>query len=159
MRRTGSAFAATFAVLTLSFARAATPSRAADASDVTNVVQRFVAGFNAGDVKLVTDMSLDDMSIIDEFPPYEWHGPGTMMKWLGDYDADAKKNAITEGKVTITKTKHAFVDGDRAYVVTVSNYDYKKAGKPVHQKGSIFTFALRRAEGAWKISGWSWSQN
>jgi ketosteroid isomerase-like protein len=148
-----------FAVLALSLAFAASPVHAADKDDVMNVVQRFVGAFNAGDVKLALDMSLDDMSIIDEFPPYEWHGPGTMTTWLNDYGADAKKNGISEGKVTIAKTKHVFVDGDRAYVVTASDYEYKKAGKPVKQKGSAFTFALKKIDAAWKISGWSWSTN
>ena len=74
-------------------------------------VQGLVDAFNKGDTNAVVAASADEMCIIDEFPPYEWHGAGTCSKWLADYDADAKKNGITDGKVTIGKPRHVELAG------------------------------------------------
>ncbi len=150
-------FATVFALVALALVPAA--SFAADADDVKAVVAKYVDAFNKGDAVVATELCVDDMAIIDEFPPYAWHGPGTSLAWMQAYDADAKKNGITDGAVTLQKVKHAMVDGDRAYVVAPANYTYKKNGKPVKQNGSMFTFALQKTEAGWKIAAWSWAQN
>lgn len=78
---------------------------------------------------------------------------------MKDYDADAKKNGITDGLVTLGTPKHVDVAADRAYVVIPSGYAYKRQGKPVEEKGSLFTFALRKEAAGWRIIGWSWAKN
>src|SRR4051812_47418796 len=92
------------------------PLVAAENAEVIAALQGLVDAFNKGDTNAVVAASTDEMCIIDEFPPYEWHGAGTCSKWLADYDADAKKNGITDGKVSIGKPRHVDVNGDRAYV-------------------------------------------
>ncbi len=135
------------------------PAAEAQQADVMAVVRQFVDGFNKGDVKSAVAACADQTSIIDEFPPHEWHGPGACAKWVDDYDADAKKKVLTDGIVTLGTPKHVNVTGDRAYVVIPSNYDYKLSGKPVKQAGSMFTFALQKGATGWRITGWSWSTN
>src|SRR5437867_3643690 len=87
---------------------------ASEQSDVVGVVNQLLDAFNKGDTNTVLALCVDDMSIIDEFPPYEWHGAGAFSKWFADYDADSKKNGVTDGKVTIGKPRHVDVTGDRA---------------------------------------------
>jgi hypothetical protein len=70
------------------------------------------------------------MSILDEFPPHERHGSGAFARWLIDYDADAKKNGITDGTVAFGKPAHADVSSDRAYAVIPADYSFKRNGKP-----------------------------
>lgn len=94
-------------------------------ADVMGVVNQLLDAFNKGDNKTVLALCVDDMSIIDEFPPHEWHGPGAFSKWFADYDAYSKKNGITDGIITIGKPRHVDVTGDRAYVVAPANYMYK----------------------------------
>jgi len=101
----------------------------------------------------------DEVSIIDEFSPYEWHGAGACAKWSSDYDADAKKNGITEGHVTLSKPSHIDVVGDRAYVVGPANYAYKEKGKSVKEVGSVFTIALQKSTSGWRIIGWAWAKH
>lgn len=139
------------------FAKA--PAVAAQQADVMVVVRQFVDGFNKGDVKSAVAACAAETSIIDEFPPHEWHGPGACAKWAADYDANAKKDGITDGIVTLTTPKHVTVTGDRAYVVIPSNYEYKQPGKAMKQTGSMFTFALHKGAAGWRITGWSWSTN
>jgi hypothetical protein len=39
-------------------------------------INQFVDGFNKGDTKMAVAACADETSILDEFPPHEWHGGG-----------------------------------------------------------------------------------
>src|SRR5689334_19587472 len=71
---------------------AAEPTTASEKTDVMAVVRQFVDGFNKGDTKTALAACADQTSIIDDFPPHEWHGAGACSKWMNDDDAYAKKN-------------------------------------------------------------------
>ena len=126
---------------------------------VMSTVNQFVGNFNNGDTKAVVATCADAAAIIDEFPPYEWHGAGTCSRWMSDYDADARKNRITDGFVTLSKPRHIDIAADRAYVVVPADYTYKKNGKPVKETGSMLTLALQQGASGWRITGWSWAKN
>ncbi len=126
---------------------------------VVAVIHQFVEAFNKGDMKVMAATCAEQTSILDEFPPHEWHGAGACAQWAGDYDADAKKNGITDGVVTISNPTHVDVTGDRAYVVVPANYNFKLKGKPVSEVGSIITLALLKSAGGWKITGWAWAKH
>ncbi len=132
---------------------------ASDESDVLAPIHQFVDGFNKGDTTNAVAACADQTSIIDEFPPHEWHGVGACSNWAADYESDAKKNGITDGIVTLGKPRHVDISGDRAYVVFPANYTFKKNGKPMKETGSIFTFALQKGAGGWRIVGWAWSKH
>jgi len=123
------------------------------------VVEQFTDAFNKGDTKTAAATCAQETSIIDEFPPHEWHGAGACAKWMADYDADAKKNGITDGSVKLSPPKHVDVAADRAYVVVPADYSYKQKGKPVKETGSLLTVALQKSAAGWRITGWSWSKN
>ena len=136
------------------------PSAAADVrQEVMASVNRFVEGFNKGDVEAALAVYTDDMVILDEFPPHVWQGAGAGAAWFHDYDADAKQKAITDGVVTLAKARHIDVDGDHAYVVVPANYLFKKQGKPVKEIGSVLTLSLQKGEAGWKLNGWAWAKN
>lgn len=143
-------------IFVLALLLAAGPAVASDQDDVMAAVRQFINAFNKGDTHELTAMCADQTSIIDEFPPHEWHGPGACLQWMTDYDTDAKKNGITDGWVSIGKPRHLDVNGDRAYVVIPAEYKYKLKGKPVKESGAMFTLALRKSEHAWRAVGWAW---
>lgn len=128
------------------------------ASDPMSAVHQFVDGFNKGDLKMAEAVCANEMSIIDEFAPYEWHGAGAFKRWTADFDADAKKNGISDGVVTLGKPVHVDVAGDRAYVVAPVDYAFREKGKPAGEKGSTITIALRQDAGQWQIVAWCWSK-
>jgi ketosteroid isomerase-like protein len=138
---------------------AAGQTAAAQQPDVMVAVRQFTDAFNKGDIKAVVAACTDQTSIIDEFPPFEWNGPGSCAKWAADYESDAKKNGITDGIVTLGTPKHVDVAGDRAYVVIPSNYSYKQKGKPMQETGSFWTFVMQKGAAGWRIAGWSWGKN
>ena len=137
------------------------PSIAAgqDKTAVTATVHQFVDAFNKGDTKAAVATCAEQTSIIDEFPPHEWHGAGACQKWMDDYDADARKNGITDGFVTLGSPRHVDVSADHAYVVVPATYTYKQKGKPANETGSLLTVALQKGGTAWRITAWAWSKN
>jgi len=149
----------TFIALTLAVLTVGPNAAADEKADVMVTVNQFVNGFNKGDTKTAAAACADQTSIIDEFPPHEWHGAGACLTWMGDYDTDARKNGITDGVVTLDKPRHVDVGGNYAYVVIPSDYAFKKQGKPVKESGSMFTFALQKGPAGWRITGWAWAKN
>ena len=145
------------AVSLAALATGQTPGTAQNA--VMAVTRQFVDAFNKGDMKSMSATCAEQTSILDEFPPHEWHGAGACAKWAGDYDADAKKNGITDGVVTLSAPTHVDVTGDRAYVVVPANYSFKVKGKAAGETGSIITLALLKGAGGWKITGWAWAKH
>jgi len=139
-------------------ALAAGPGVAAERADVIGTVKGFVDAFNKGDTRTAAATCTDDMCILDEFPPHEWHGAGAFSRWIADYTADAEKNGITDGVVTLGQPRHVDITADRAYVVVPANYAFKKQRKPVREVGSTLTVALLKSEAGWRITGWSWAK-
>ena len=135
-------------------------SGSAAASEQSNVmvpIHQFADGFNKGDVKSALAACADETSIIDEFPPHEWHGAGACAKWADDYVANAAKEGITDGVVTLGKPRHVDVSGDRAYVVVPANYTFRQKGKAVKETTATMTLALHKGAAGWRITGWSWA--
>lgn len=135
------------------------PSAASDKTDVMNSVRQFVDGFNKGDVNKTVAACTDQASILDEFPPHEWHGAGACAKWMGDYDADAKKNGITNGLVTLHSPRHIDITAGLAYVVVPADYAFSRKGKPVRETNSILTLTLQKGATGWRITGWAWAKS
>lgn len=52
------------------------PAAATDKTDAMAPVQQFIDGFNKGDFKTAAAACAEQTSIIDDFPPHEWHGAG-----------------------------------------------------------------------------------
>jgi hypothetical protein len=48
---------------------------------------------------------------------------------MNDYDADAKKNGITDGIVLLSNQSHVDITSGRTYLVVASNYIFKRNGE------------------------------
>ena len=152
------ALAALTAWATLSGISAQT-GKSAESTAVTAVVTQFVGAFNKGDTKVIAATCADQTDIVDEFPPHQWHGAGAALKWVADFDTDAKKRNITDAVVTLGQFRHVDVSGNVAYVVVSGDYDFKLAGKPVKETNSTMTLVLHKSAGHWRISAWTWSKS
>ena len=141
--------------LVLLFAGAAFAS---DAADVMKPVHQFIDGFNKGDAKTALAACAEEAYIIDEFPPYEWHGAGACSSWANAFEAEAKKDAISEPMVTLGKPKHVDVSNDRAYVVVPATYSFKQNGKPMKESNAMMIFTLQKSGAGWNITAWTWSK-
>src|SRR6185503_8737801 len=113
---------------------------------------------NKGDIKTMMAACAEQTSIIDEFPPHEWHGVDACTNWANDYNADSQKNGITNGALKLGLPRHIDIAGDNAYVVVPANYTFKQKGKLLREIRATFTIALHKGEGGWRMTGWSWSK-
>ena len=145
------------ALLLAGLSPAQTPGSAKTA--VLATVHQFADAFNKGDTKAAAAACAEQTSILDEFPPHEWHGTGACGKWMSAYAADAEKNGITEGIVTLNKPSHVDINSDHAYVVIPVNYAFKQKGKPFEEIGSILTLTLENRHSGWRINGWAWAKH
>ena len=136
---------------------AAGPVLASENSEVMAPIHQFIDGFNKGDVASALAACADQTSIIDDFPPHEWHGAGACATWAKDYGADAASRGITDEVVGIGTPVHVDVTGDRAYVVVPASDRYKQKGKLV-KLAATMTLALQKTATGWHITGWTWSR-
>ena len=130
---------------------------AQEKSAVMTPVHQFVDAFNKGDAKAAAAMCAAETSIIDEFPPHEWHGAGACAKWMNDYAADAKNEGVTNGAVTLGSPRHVDIAGDRAYVVVPTDFTFQEKGKASKETGSTLTLVLRKGASVWRIVAWTWT--
>jgi len=71
---------------------------------------------------------------------------------MKDYEADAEKNGITDGRCTLGKSSHVEVTADRAHVVVPMTYVFKKNGKTVNER-DLLTRALHKTNAGRRITG------
>ncbi|MFN2529223.1 MAG: hypothetical protein ABR584_10975 [Candidatus Baltobacteraceae bacterium] len=145
-------------LFTLAFLSIAMPVAASPAADVQRTIHQFIDGLNKGDLKAALAACDSPVSIVDEFPPYQWQGPGACQVWATAFGADSKKEGVTDSIVTLAKPRHVDIAGDRAYVVFPANYAYKQHGKALVEKGATLTAALRKTAAGWRVTAWAWSK-
>jgi ketosteroid isomerase-like protein len=135
---------------------AATPAVASDASDIVTTVNAYNDAVNKNDLPGAAGYYAPAASIIDEFTPHIWMGAKAFEQWGADYGAFATAQKMTDPIVTLGKPRHVMVEGDRAYAIFPATFKFKRAGKPVAEP-SLWTFALQKIDGKWKIAAWSWA--
>ena len=130
----------------------AAPVLASDRGEIMAVLNQW----NDSDEAKAAAACADDASVIDDIPPFEWHGPGACSKWQKDYDAYLQKEGITDATGTVGKFRQLIITGDRAYAVVPTTFAYTKSGKPTKVSATT-TFTLHKTAAGWRITGWAWT--
>ena len=125
---------------------------ASDKSDIMAVLKQW----NDTDEAKAVATCADDAAVIDDIPPFEWHGPGACSRWQKDYDAYAQKEGISDANGTIGNPRQLMISGDRAYAVVPTTFAFTRNGKPVKVTATT-TFALHRTAAGWRITAWTWA--
>jgi ketosteroid isomerase-like protein len=148
----------TFMLAGLGLLMANAPAIASEQDDVMKTVNQYVDSLNKGDLPNVIAACAKESSIVDEFPPYQWHGKDTCARWLKALASFNKSIGLTEGFNTLRKPKRVDVSGDYAYVVVPADFRYTADGKKGAEIDATFTVALRKEDSVWRITGWAWSR-
>jgi hypothetical protein len=127
---------------------------AAEKDDVIAAVHRYVDNLDKPEGLAMCD---SHVSILDEFPPHEWHGPTACADWWKALNVYNEKNEITDGDAPLGTPWTVDIAGDRAYFVAPMNYSYKQHGKPV-KESATFAVALKRTPSGWRITAWAYSK-
>jgi hypothetical protein len=133
------------------------PFASIDTVAVMKPVHEFVASFNNGDATTTDAGCAHVLSIIDDFPPHEWHGADACRRWMQSYRDYTTANGLADMIITLGHPRHVEVAAGRAYVVVPANYTIKVRGKLVHKTNSIVTFALEKGATEWHLTGWAWA--
>jgi hypothetical protein len=93
----------TGAILTIvvSLAVGSGPAFADDKTDVVAAVNRFLDNLGTETLEKALAVCDSPVSIIDEFPPHEWHGPTACADWWKALNAYNEKNEITDASATL----------------------------------------------------------
>lgn len=126
--------------------------------DPVAAVQRYIDAFNKGDPDAMAACFAGSGSILDGMAPHVWHGTSATRDWYRDVLAEGEHAGASDYFVTLGVPLHANVTGDAAYVVVPATMTFKVRGKLVTQSGAMFTTALHRVEGAWRIASWAWAK-
>jgi len=121
-------------------------------------IQKFMDSFNKGDAAgaAATHAATADLTIIDEVPPYLWHGAQAFQAWSADLDRDSKARGVTDQMVTISDPIRVETGGDEAYIVVPAVYAFKERGVAMSEHARM-TFVLKKDAGGWLIHGWTWT--
>jgi ketosteroid isomerase-like protein len=134
------------------------PASATEHDDVMKIVHQWVDSLNKGDTQAAIAACAGQTSIVDEFPPHEWHGDGACARWVTELEAYNQKLGLTSSTVTLKQPRRVDITGDRAYVVAPTDFHFKENGKPGIELGALFTVALQKGQAGWRITGWAWSR-
>lgn len=149
------------ATLTIVFTLSIAPrlGLASDKTDVVAAVHRYVDNLDTDKDKLKTALAMCDsqVSILDEFPPHEWHGEAACAEWWKALNTYDEKSVITDGDAKLGTPWTVDVSEDRAYFVAPMIYTFKRHGKPV-KESATFTVALKRTQAGWRITAWTYSK-
>lgn len=143
-------------VLLILCALSASVAVAAEGPAPVAAVNGFLASFNKGDVKAAEATHADDVTIIDEIPPYQWQGREAFKSWLADLGKHDQANGVTDGHMKAGNVVREEVSGDHAYVVMTTEYTFKQKGVPMREPSQM-TFALRKTGDGWRITGWTFA--
>ena len=152
----GSIVGFALAVCVAGQALAQAPSAAASVEAMATII-RFTDAVNRGDTPGALGHFGQSPTIVEDLAPYRWRGAGAGGAWMAAMGANAQAKGMTVINMRLGKASRIEVDGDGAYAVVpgVLTYTFKD-GHAEHADG-VLTFALQRAEGAWKIVALTWT--
>jgi len=119
-------------------------------------IQQFVAAFNKGDSAGAAATMAARVSIIDEVAPFQWRGPDAFARWGAALEADSKAKGNSDESVAIGAPTREIVSGANAYVIVPATYAFTQKGVKMAEVSQL-TFTLWKVDGAWKITGWTWT--
>ena len=127
-------------------------------NDPMETVRQYIDAFNQGNVEGMAAVFAVPGSILDGIAPHLWQGPTAARDWYRDLLKEGQQHDATAYAVTTAEPLHNVVTGDAAYVVVPASISFKMQGKQHTQTGAVFTVALRKLAGEWRIAAWAWAK-
>lgn len=130
-------------------------------------IKAFADSFNAawqGGPTSMPDIFTDDISVIDLFPPFYWHGKSEVVSWYSMIMPSKGDRALRQHvelgspfivTVGVGERRSTTGSGDTAYVVVPATLTYVFNGKPQITK-AVYSWTLRREGGRWRVCAHSW---
>jgi hypothetical protein len=127
-----------------------------DTSEILGLIAKWNDLSNRGDEQGMA-ATCTEATVVDDLPPYEWHGTGACENWQKSADEFVKKESMTDIVGGIGKPMHIMISGEQAYVVMPATFAYTQEGKKFTEF-AVATFTLQKKESTWLITSWVWAK-
>jgi len=121
--------AATILVITFILGISSGSAFASEKTDVGAAVYRHFDNLDNDKLETALAMCDSQVSILEEFPPHEWHGPTACADGWKALGAYSEKSGISDGDATLGPPWTVDVSGDCAYFVAPAKHSTN--GRPV----------------------------
>ncbi len=129
-----------------------------NSNDPMAAVHQYVDAFNNGDKSAMAAACADPMQILDGMSPHVWQGPTASDDWYADVLAEGEHLGASGYHITLDEPRHADATDEHAYVVVPATMAFDLKGNRVTQTGALFSVALRKIAGDWRLSAWAWAK-
>ena len=137
-------------------ATAAEPSPALKA-ELKAVFQANQTAGEANDLKKFTETTTNQLTIVDEFPPYSWSGKDAAARYLKDMQAMVVKEKISNFKSEIKDATNVGVDQNVAYAVYPVSYTFKMGEAKEYVGEGFQTIIFKKSKAnKWLIDNTTW---
>ena len=126
------------------------------AEPVLAAIRAFVDAVNRGDQPAALARLAHDVTIIEDLPPYRWHGPEAGAEWMLAMWHNGQRTGLTQVEMALGADLRVEVDRDHAYVVLPGFLSLSGNGQSVSADGRL-TFALRKDGQDWLIAAFAWT--
>ena len=118
---------------------------------LVHAITRFIA---SGDDAVLNGVFARDVTIIENFPPHIFRGPGAVADWRAGMLAHTR--SLSEFAYTFGTAQDLSVTGDLAYFVLPVTWTGKLRGRPFEEHGGK-SFVLKKEDGRWRIACYAWA--
>jgi hypothetical protein len=130
--------------------------------DATKEVPALVAGARRvarfmetlDDAGLAGAFASTDVVIVENFPPFVFHGAGAVERWAAAFRAHIRD--LGELRHVFDAPFEAVVSGERAYLSLPTTWTGMAQGRAFTERGG-WAFALVQEGGAWRVGGYGWA--
>jgi ketosteroid isomerase-like protein len=127
-------------------------------NDPVAAVRQYVDAFNNADPHAMAAVCADPMQILDGMSPHVWQGPTATVDWWRDVLTEGEHLGASAYHITVGEPHHVDVTGEYAYVVVPATMSFDLRGKNVTQTGAVYTVALQKVDGQWRLAAWAWAK-
>lgn len=126
--------------------------------DPMATVRQYVDAFTSGDPTAMAATCADPMHILDGMSPHVWQGPTASDDWYRDVLTEGEHLGASGYHIALGEPTHVDISGDYAYVVVPATMAFDLKGQQITQTGAVFTVALRKLGGEWRLMAWAWAK-
>jgi hypothetical protein len=123
-------------------------------------LRAFAGAFNAADRNFPSAAFTESCTTIDEFPPFEWHGDGSIRTWYRETTGGTARGyqhfLAAHETLTIERARMLRTRGSNAYVVLATHLQYVQNGQRRLQHLDWAVAETNTASG-WRIAAQSWA--
>lgn len=128
---------------------------ASENQDILAAVQRFGQVFQLQNTQEALETCAHNVTVVDDLPPYLWHGPGACSRWLATLKSNLERldkvPGMTNLRLELMKPTRTVVSGDRAYAVAPLRVSYPGSRRAAHRLNVLVTLVLHKVSARWFV--------